>query len=72
MNSLDALEAQYRTQEVARAANHPSRLMAHDLKRAGTDPARGHPARAVLRALAGLRHLGAARPQQDLNGLRRG
>lgn len=34
MNTVNALVAQSRDREVARAASHPSRLMAHDLRRA--------------------------------------
>lgn len=39
MNTVNALVAQSRDREVARAARHPSRLMAHELRRARTTPA---------------------------------
>ena len=47
MHTLYALEAQARQREIARAAHHPGRLMAHELRlsRTGTAARAGTPTR---------------------------
>ena len=59
MHTLYALEARARERETARAAHHPSRLMAHELRLARTSAAAtartpSHRGRSVLR-VSGVR-----------------
>lgn len=73
MHTLYALEAQARQQEIARAAHHPSRLMAHELRlaRAAATPAGVRTRRgwSVLRVSVVPR---PRTPQHNLNGLHQG
>lgn len=68
MHAVYALEAQTRHQEIVRAAHHPSRLMAHELRLARAAEPRAHWLRVLVASVVPRLRT----PQQNLNGLPQG